>query len=40
MHPPNPAEAPALYERLTPRESQALGMLAEGLGNKEIAGQL
>lgn len=40
IHPPNPAPAPVLYETLTPRESQVLRMLAEGLGNKEIAGQL
>jgi FixJ family two-component response regulator len=38
MHPPNLAPAP--YETLTPRESQLLRMPAEGLGNKEIAGQL
>ena len=30
----------ALTEPLTPRETQVLRMLAEGLGNKEIAGQL
>ena len=40
MHPHNPAEVPVLYETLTPRELQVLRMLAEGLGNKEIAGQL
>jgi DNA-binding NarL/FixJ family response regulator len=40
MHPPNPAGAPVLYETLTPREQQVLRMLAEGLGNKEIAGHL
>ncbi len=30
----------ALAEPLTPRETQVLRMMAEGLGNKEIAGQL
>jgi DNA-binding NarL/FixJ family response regulator len=40
MHPSNAAPAPMLYETLTPRESQVLRMMAEGLGNKEIAGQL
>jgi DNA-binding NarL/FixJ family response regulator len=30
----------ALVESLTPRELQVLKMLADGLGNKEIAGQL
>jgi DNA-binding NarL/FixJ family response regulator len=34
------AGAPVPYETLTPRESQVLRMLSEGLGNKEIAGQL
>jgi DNA-binding NarL/FixJ family response regulator len=37
---PSAAAAPVLYETLTPREAQVLRMLAEGLGNKEIAGQL
>ena len=33
-------EQPALLETLTPRELQVLRMMADGLGNKEIAGQL
>lgn len=31
---------PMLVDKLTPRELQVLRMVAEGLGNKEIAGQL
>jgi DNA-binding NarL/FixJ family response regulator len=37
---PSAAPVPVLYEALTPRELQVLRMLAEGLGNKEIAGHL
>lgn len=36
---PLPASGPA-SEHLTPRELEVLGMLAEGLGNREIAGRL
>ncbi len=38
--PRTPQVMPALAEPLTPREKQVLRMMAEGLGNKEIAGQL
>lgn len=38
--PPTPEVFTALAEHLTPRETQVLRMMAEGLGNKEIAGQL
>lgn len=34
------SDEPVMMERLTPRELQVLRMLAGGLGNKEIAGQL
>ncbi len=38
--PRTPQLITALAEPLTPRETQVLRMMAEGLGNKEIAGQL
>lgn len=38
--PRTPQIMTALAEPLTPRETQVLRMMAEGLGNKEIAGQL
>ena len=38
--PRTPQVMTALAEPLTPRETQVLRMMAEGLGNKEIAGQL
>ncbi len=38
--PRTPEVMAALAEPLTPRETQVLRMMAEGLGNKEIAGQL
>ena len=38
--PRTPQVMMALAETLTPRETQVLRMMAEGLGNKEIAGQL
>jgi DNA-binding NarL/FixJ family response regulator len=38
--PRTPQAMMALAETLTPRETQVLRMMAEGLGNKEIAGQL
>lgn len=37
---PEPATASMPGETLTPREIQVLGMLAEGLGNKDIAARL
>ncbi|MGU7780829.1 LuxR C-terminal-related transcriptional regulator [Burkholderia sp. PU8-34] len=37
---PRPTASAALVEMLTPREIEVLTMLAEGLGNKEIAHQL
>jgi NarL family two-component system response regulator YdfI len=37
---PTPAHAPSAVQSLTPREVEVLRMLAEGLGNKEIAWQL
>ncbi|MGU7774476.1 LuxR C-terminal-related transcriptional regulator [Burkholderia sp. MR1-5-21] len=37
---PRPPASAALVEMLTPRELEVLTMLAEGLGNKEIAHQL
>jgi DNA-binding CsgD family transcriptional regulator len=38
--PLTPQVMPALAEPLTPRENQVLRMMADGFGNKEIAGQL
>lgn len=38
--PRTPQVMTALAEPLTPRETQVIRMMAEGLGNKEIAGQL
>jgi DNA-binding NarL/FixJ family response regulator len=38
--PPRPMASAAHIEALTPREIEVLAMLAEGLGNKEIARQL
>jgi DNA-binding NarL/FixJ family response regulator len=37
---PVPIDNRTTVERITPRELQVLRMLADGLGNKEIAGQL
>jgi DNA-binding NarL/FixJ family response regulator len=38
--PPQPRPAADFIEPLSPRESEILGMLAEGLGNKTIAARL
>jgi DNA-binding NarL/FixJ family response regulator len=38
--PPRPLASAVHIETLTPREIEVLAMLAEGLGNKEIARQL